>query len=254
MKNSVFEVLKKYKNNKFINNSEEIKFYNKYCEVLYDNNNFVKYTEINDLFDVVKSNIIIRSILNKNTIDKIIKEEISNHDFNTVEEIQNNIKNRFFNLPYMKYEDFKIYIPFFNISTNNIYSNEFFKLKEVPYNDLMKNYIYFLIDPFETYKLNIFESNFTELVKIYSDNTSSAYYHFNLRTIFIINDQGFIDNTIYLFDKKMKYVDTTNIVERIKPAIRAYYKNDAAEFIYSLNEEKLISHKVFRKLCKIKKI
>lgn len=251
---SVFEVLKKYKNNKFINTSEEVKFYDKYCEVLYDNNNFVKYTEINDLFDIIKSNIIIRSILNKNTIDKIIKEEINNHDFNTVEEIQNNIKNRFFNLPYMKYEDFKIYIPFFNISTNNIYSNEFFKLKEVPYNDLMKNYIYFLVDPFETYKLNIFESNFTELVKIYSDNTSSAYYHFNLRTIFIINDQGFIDNTIHIFDKKMKYVDTTNIIERIKPAIRAYYKNDIAEFIYSLNEEKLISHKVFRKLCKIKKI
>ncbi len=251
---SVFEILKKYKNNKFINSSEEVKFYDKYCEVLYDNNNFIKYTEINDLFDIVKSNIIIRSILNKNTIDKIIKEEISNHDFNTVEEIQNNIKNRFFNLPYMKYEDFKIYIPFFNISTNNIYSNEFFKLKEVPYNDLMKKYVYFLIDPFETYKLNIFESNFTELVKIYSDNTSSAYYHFNLRTIFIINDQGFIDNTIHIFDKKMKYVDTTNIIERIKPAIRAYYKNDIAEFIYSLNEEKLISHKVFRKLCKIKKI
>lgn len=251
---SVFEVLKKYRNNKFINTSEEVKFYDKYCEVLYDNNNFVKYTEINDLFDIIKSNIIIRSILNKNTIDKIIKEEINNHDFNTVEEIQNNIKNRFFNLPYMKYEDFKIYIPFFNISTNNIYSNEFFKLKEVPYNDLMKNYIYFLVDPFETYKLNIFESNFTELVKIYSDNTSSAYYHFNLRTIFIINDQGFIDNTIHIFDKKMKYVDTTNIIERIKPAIRAYYKNDIAEFIYSLNEEKLISHKVFRKLCKIKKI
>ncbi len=251
---SVFEILKKYKNNKFINSSEEVKFYDKYCEVLYDNNNFIKYTEINDLFDIVKSNIIIRSILNKNTIDKIIKEEISNHDFNTVEEIQNNIKNRFFNLPYMKYEDFKIYIPFFNISTNNIYSNEFFKLKEVPYNDLMKKYVYFLIDPFETYKLNIFESNFTELVKIYSDNTSSAYYHFNLRTIFIINDQGFIDNTIHIFDKKMKYVDTTNVIERIKPAIRAYYKNDIAEFIYSLNEEKLISHKVFRKLCKIKKI
>ncbi len=154
----------------------------------------------------------------------------------------------------MKYEDFKIYIPFFNISTNNIYSNEFFKLKEVPYNDLMKNYIYFLIDPFETYKLNIFESNFTELVKIYSDNTSSAYFHFNLRTIFIINDQGFIDNTIHIFDRKMKYVDTTNIIERIKPAIRAYYKNDIAGFIYSLNEEKLISHEVFRKLCKIKRI
>ncbi len=250
---SVFKVLEKNKNNKIINKSDEVKFYDTYCEILYDNN-FSKYTEINNCFDIVKSNIIIRSILNKNTMDKIIKEEMTNHDFNTIEEIQNNIINKIYNLPYMKYQDFKIYIPFFNIYTNNIYSNEFFKLKEEPYKDLMKNYVSFLLDPFETYKLNLFESNFTELIKIYSDNTSSAYYHFNLRVIFIINDQGYIDNIIHIFDKHMKYVNTTNIIERIKPAIRAYYKNDIAGFIYSLNEEKLISHKVFRKLCKIKKI
>ena len=250
---SVFKILEIYKNNKFINKSDEVKFYDKYCEVLYDNN-FSKYTEINNCFDIIKSNIIIRSILNKNTIDKIIKEEMTNHDFNTIDEIQNNIKERFYNLPYLKYQDFNIYIPFFNIATNNIYSNEFFKLKEIPYCDLFKNFSSFYMDPFETYKLNLFESNFTELIKIYADNTSTAYYHFNLRTIFIINDQGYIDNIIHLFDKYMKYIDTTNIIERIKPAIKSYYKNDVASFIYSLNEEKLISHKVFRKLCKIKKI
>lgn len=250
----IYDVLNKYRNNKVIFKSTEFSFYNKYCEILYDNKNFKKYTEINNLFDLIKSNIIIRIFLNKNTIDKYIKEETLNKKFNTQEQIILNIKKQINNVICMKYKNFNIYIPFFNVETNDIYINHIEKLNSKPYSDLLKNYESFLINPFENYTLNLFESGFTELVKISSDNSSTAYYHYELRTIFIINNQGYLDNIISIFDKKIKNIDNTNLMNRIKVAVEKYYNNDISGFIYSLYEEKLISNKVFRKLCKIKKI
>lgn len=83
---------------------------------------------------------------------------------------------------------------------------------------------------------------------------SNAFYHFGLRTIFIINNQGFLDNYICIFDKNMSNIDESNLIERIKIVVDAYYKNDINKFIYSLYEGKLISNKVFIKLCKVKGI
>ncbi len=253
MKN-IYSILNKYKNNRIINKSNEFSFYNKYCEILYDNVNFKKYTEINNLFDLIKANIIIRSLLNKNYIDKCIKTEFSNKKFNTKEEIICNINNKINNLIYMDYNSYKIYIPLFNLETNNIYVNYIEKMNVNPYDKLFNKFEYFLINSFEVYKLNLYESRFCELVKIIEDDTSVAYYHYELRTIFIINNQGYLDNIISIFDKNMKNINNDNIIERIKMVMLKYFEGDLSGFIYSLYEEKLISNKVFRKLCKIKRI
>lgn len=254
MKKSVFEILNKNRNIRYIYKSDEFRFYQKYKEILFDSYDFNKYADVKDNFDIIKANIILRGILNKNTLDKILKQELNNHSFNTVEQINKNIKGRAEYLTHMVINDYKIYIPFFNIATNYIYLNDFFKLNSSPYDSLFKNYSAYIIDTFECYKDKIFESQFTELVKVTNDSVSNAFYHFGLRTIFIINNQGFLDNYICIFDKNMSNIDESNLIERIKIVVDAYYKNDINKFIYSLYEGKLISNKVFIKLCKVKGI
>ena len=119
---------------------------------------------------------------------------------------------------------------------------------------MTKKYEPFLVEPFETYSVDLFNSLFTQLVKIDESRTSIAFYHYDFNAIFIINRQGTLDNIIYLFDKYLKNPHKYNIIERIKPLTRAYYNNDLAEFVNLLYKNGFVSYYVFRKICKVKKI
>jgi len=251
---TTFKILYKYRNKRAINKCNEVKFFNRYKDILKDNDSFMSYAEPFQVFDIIRGNIIIRSLLNKNTLDKIIDDEYSNKKFNLNEEINEIIREKSLELPFIRSKGFKIFIPFFNISTNLVYSKEYEKFYLEPYKDLKKKFAPFIINPFETYQLDVFDSLFTNLVKVSSDRSSVAFYHYDLKIIFIINDQGYLDSTITLFDKYLKNPNFEHIIERVKPIINAYYDADLKTFVYQLYENKLISYKVFRKLCKEKKI
>ena len=250
----IFKILKKARNKKAIKRSEEYTFFKKFKGMLKSNAAFNKYLDIEDDFDIVKANIIIRSIINKEELDSIIDEEYVTNQNESTEKIKKRIKERICDLPYIKYGNYKVYVPFFNKSTNIVYGEENEKVFQYPYISLAKKYDSFIIDPFESYNVDLFSSLFTQLVKIDESFTSVAFYHYDFNAIVIINKQGTVDNVIYLFDKYMKNPHKYNIIDKVKPLVQAYYNNDFNHFVYLLYKNDLISYHVFRKICKTSKL
>lgn len=250
---SLFDILEKNRNKKSYRHCDEISFFNKFKGMLKVNSAFSKYIDCENEFDIIKANIIIKSIINKEELDKIINDcyLTSNQD---VFEIKEQIKERISDLPYIDYDNFKVYIPFFNKATNVVYSVDNEKMSDYPYIELSKKYEPFLVNAFDTYTTDVFSSLFTQLVKVDESKTSVAFYHYDFNAIFIINRQGTLDNVIYLFDKYLINPHKFNIIERVKPLVRAYYDNDLFKFVNILYNNGLVSYIVYRKICKVKKI
>lgn len=246
----IFKILKEERNKSQIKKSEEYVFYNKFKGMLKSNSAFTKYLDVENDFDVIKANIIIRSIINKDELDSIINDEYVSSQNEDVCRIKMRINEKISDLPYISYDELKVYVPFFNKSTNLIYSKENEKIFSYPYVDLARKYDSFIVDPFETYNIDLFQSLFTQLVKIDESFTSVAFYHYDFNAIIIINRQGTLDNIIYLFDKYMTNPHKYNIIQKVKPLVNAYYNNDLSHFIYLLYKNDLISYYVFRKICK----
>jgi len=251
---SLFKELDKEKNNKVIFKSEDYQYFNENKNILKSNTFFNHYLEAKDSFDIIKANIIIEGLKNKEIIDDIIYKEYKLKDELKIEEIKSRIKEKCLDLPCLKLDEYKVFFPFFNQTTNFVYSNNNEKLLENPYKNIMEDYSSFLIDPFETYGANLFDSSFTHLVKVNEDNFTIAFYSYFLSAILIINKQGSLDNIIYLFDKHIKRPNKSRVIERIKPVIEAYYNCNLNEFVYLLFNNELISYKVFKNICKIKNI
>lgn len=250
----IFKELEKARNKKRIKNADEYKFYQEHKTLLSQNAYFDKYNECTQLFDIICANIVINGIINKNTLDNLIEEEYFDNKNENVELIKQNIKEKTLDLPYAKINDLKIYIPFFDYSTNEVYSNNNEKMFQEPYIYLRENFKPFLCNPFLYYGVDLFNSLFTKLIMVDESATCVAYYHYDFDAIFVINRQGGLDNTIFLFDKRLKKPKRSNIVERIRPLIKSYFDGNINDFIYLLYKNELISYKVFRKICNGKKL
>lgn len=254
MMSTLFGILEKNRNKKVYRHSDEMEFYNKFKGMLKIHPFFSKYLECENDFDILKANIIIKSIINKEELDKIISDCYITSNQKSIDEIKGLIKEKISDLPYIDYDNFKVYIPFFNKTTNIVYSEDNEKMNDYPYIDLNKKYDPFLVDPFSTYTTDIFTSLFTQLIKVDESKTSVAFYHYDFNAIFIINKQGTLDNIIYLFDKYLINPHKYNVIERIKPLVKAYYNNDLFEFVNILYKNGFVSYLVFRKICKVKNI
>lgn len=251
----VFEYIEKYRNKNFFKNSEENKFYNRYKGLLTMNPNFLTYLEIDNDFDVIKANIIIKSIINKEELDTVFEKALTDEEASQNQEsFSKHYEECIKDLNYIDVEDAKIYIPFFNTQTNLVYYKDFDKMQDYPYLQLRKKFDSFIINPFQTYNISLFDSKFVNLIKVGEAESCAAYFHPELFEVFIINNQGSIDNIIYLFDKFIKNPDKENIIERIKPLIESYFNNKMNDFINILYKNNFISNVIFSKICKAKDI
>lgn len=250
----LFKVLKQHRDTKFINKSSELEFFYKNRFLLKMNQIGSKLYDSSDLFDIIKANIIIKALKNKDDIDQIIHEELINHGNLGDPSIKENISEKLLDLPCIFFNTYKVYIPFFNKPTNIVYSSDFEKLQEEPYNSIDKNFVPFTVNPFEIYNSNLFDSTFTELIRIDEDLTSVAFYDYSFNTLFFINKQGSLDAAIYLFDRHMKHPSRSNVVDRLRPIVSAYYDNCLNDFVNLMFSNDLISYKLYRKICKVKKL
>ena len=126
MNHHIYKYLYEERNKKRIFSSKEYQFFKDYRYLLEENTTSINFDEVDDIFDIIKANILIKGIINKINLDLIIEEELLNKNFNTNEQIRQNILNRSRDLPYLlTNENQKIFIPFFNKSTNLIYSEKF---------------------------------------------------------------------------------------------------------------------------------
>ena len=205
---------------------------------------FKVFTELYDSeeneFDIIRANILLQGLENKELFEK----EIANiHNHGKIEHAKFivTLKERTIDQPFYDDNGVRIYIPFFSRALNEIYVSEPEKLLSLPYSELQSNYENACIDPFDVYGSELYNSYFTSLVKISSSRHVTAFFHYDTNTIYLINDQGRLDAKIVLFDKYLKKIKTTHMMERITAVVEEYFNNDRTGMINALFDNNLIS-------------
>ena len=202
------------------------------------------YEAAGEPFNVMRANVVLYACLNKammeeeaaNLKDYINTNSKTNHA-NFVKSYHEIISEE----PYYQEGNKKIFIPFFTRSLNQIYFDEPEKLLTSPYAGLKDKYQDTVIDPFDTYGSELYNSHFSRLVKIRDDDKEAAFFHYDTNTIYFVNEQGRLDATIVLFDRYIRHPNYSHMLERIKPVVDAYFDFEREELIKSLYENGFIS-------------
>lgn len=248
----IYQVLEKNKKKRDIRVFDEYKFYSKNCLKYASILSFYHFTT-NEIqpFRIIQANIIIKSEINKDLIESAL--EVFSLEATQVTSIKQDetIKNKLWDLlnkenaPYFSSGKSRIYIPIFSKTLNLIYNEESSKILEYPYTNLKDNPKISCVDLFDVYNLSLYNSPFTSLILIKEDKTSSAFYHPDFETIYIINDQGRLDLEIPLYDKYIKNHDQHRVISKVEQVVTNFYDNDYFNFMHSLYENKFISKKVY---------
>ena len=244
---SLFKLLRsKQKPRNVFKNDEEYKFFIENRHLL---NKFQKFAFLhdneNDEFEIMRANIILHGFINMQTIEMEVKSLHEYGQDTNEKEFNNALKNRIVDLPYFSERGNKIFIPFFSRAINDIYSREPMKLLKEPYASLHNHFDNTSVDPFDTYGASLYNSFFTALVKVGSNGKECAYFHYDTNTIYIVNDQGRLDESIVLFDKYLRRPNYNHMLERIIPVIERYFSNDKEGFIKALLDNHFISNKLY---------
>ena len=224
--------------------SEEFRFFLDNRHLLTKIPRFISFYDMdNDPFDIMRANIILQAYLNKNKMEQEV------HNLSTY--ISPNKKNHahfvksFHEIiseqPYYLDGKDKIFIPFFTRSLNQIYIDDPEKLLTYPYDGLMENFKDTVIDPFDTYGSELYNSHFSRLVKIRQEGKEAAFFHYDTNTIYFINEQGRLDTSVVLFDRYIRHPSYSHMLERIRPVVDAYFAFDREAFISALHEHGFMS-------------
>ena len=216
-------------------------------------------------FDIIRANILIAALSNKECIETMFMERLKEDRKLGVESSQESIvsdvKKKMLDLPYFQDGNTKIFVPVFPRSINKIYSDNFFSFQDRNFKKLLTHFEALLIDPFDTYGPELYNSFFTKLVKVKTVKGEVAYYNYDSYEIYIVNEEGRLEVSIPLFDRGLHRKNTNHMLERIEPVLNAYFENNKEEFVKRLVDNKLISssfvyknkhdeHKFFRKIDK----
>lgn len=242
----LYEMLEHHANRKRIYESKEYTYFTSHSAVLENYPIFSHYLKVEKPFDLIQANIVIKGVINKLAIENLLKEE--------PDKIKDKAAKLREKLVGFRHTGLMVYIPFFLPNHNNIYFKTPEKLLTFPYSQFIDDFDDSIIDGFDFYNYRLYDSEFSTLVYIGEDDTSRAYYHPSIQVLFIINDQGREDVTIYLFDKGLLGEDTENIVKRLMDVVKYYYEGDKVGFIDALFSNNLISEKLYKKIYKTLKI
>ncbi len=227
---------------------EEYIFFNENRGILdsfYGGNPFSLLEE--NWFNTIRSNILIRGLLNKLALERIIKEnseKLKDKSLKllSLEDVQK--------LPSFSINNEMIFMPFFSKSINLIYIKEPYKIFEFPYSELENDVTSCEVDPFDSYGFELFDSPFTKLELIDKNNKEAAFYYAENDVVYFINSQGRLDEKLFLFDKFIKHPKRTNMIERLKPVVDAYFNYNQKEMIAIMQKNGFISGKfvsIFKK-------
>jgi len=244
----LLELLKLEQKRVRLADSPEYAFFMANRHLLVDHNVFLDFYNLEDSFAIIQANIILKGILNKTAIETRLGElgkrseseagRVRHHD------IRAKLLAEKLDMPVFTDQDRECYVPIFNRAMNYIYAKEPDKLFDFPYNKLRDDFANSVVNPFETYNFAVYDSNFTRLLKLGEDRTSMAFYHLDFNTLYVVNRQGSLDVSVALFDRHLSQSDEEGIVDRLLPAVNAYFSNDRDGFVSALLEAKLISRTV----------
>ena len=244
MRNLFDYIASKAKRRKGFEKSEEFRFFLDYRHLLTRIPRFVNFYDADsDPFDVMRANIILQAFVNKTKME----EEVHNlgNSITTNKKNHDHFVKSFHEivseLPYYQDGKDKIFIPFFTRSLNEIYFDDPEKLLTYPYDGLAENFKDTVIDPFDTYGSELYNSHFSRLVKIRKEDKETAFFHYDTNTIYFINEQGRLDTSIVLFDRYIRHPNYAHMLERIKPVVDAYFDFDREAFLKALHSNGFLS-------------
>ena len=225
--------------------SEEYHFFLDYRHHLTKMNRFTYlYDSLDDDFSVMRANIILYSYLNKKSMEAEIdnlKGYINTNNKNNHANFLKAFHELIADKPYHQDGSNKIYIPFFTRALNQIYYNDPEKLLNPPYVGLLNEFNETIIDPFDTYGSELYNSPFTRLVKIKTDGKETAFFHYDTNTIYFVNEEGRLDARLVLFDRYIRRPNYSHMLERIRPVVDAYFAFDRMGMIRELHNNGFIS-------------
>ena len=239
---------KQHKNFNF-KNSDQFTYYIKHKNEL---KSFLQYPNIDSgsfVFDIICKNIYISALYNKNILDNICKDLFSSIYLTsklTFEEFIKYYHARIVDLRCFSSLEKDIYIPIYSHVLNDVYLNNPLELLKQPYSEVVDNLKGTYVDMFTTYNYKLFDSTFTKLIKIKEYDKGVAFYDFDSATIFFINSQGTLDYYLPIFDKWMKKINTSRLLNRLIPVCDSFYLNNKELIIKEMENYNLISSKMKR--------
>ena len=129
---SIFDILSSSQAPTLFSRSPEQIYYNENSYRLNELESYAYLANPIDSFGVVRGNIILRALENKETIEKLFKEYEKNSDEATIS-LKEYIENGLLSLPYLSFKGNKIYVPDFPLSIALIYSDKVERLGKTPY-------------------------------------------------------------------------------------------------------------------------
>ncbi len=230
---------------KLVAHSSYKTYYDRYSYLFSDYASLNEFDNISTPFDLVCSCIVLEGINNKLKIEgeSELYQEANLKD----ETIISSLHAR---LPYMKYMSNKIYIPFFTPIYNKPYDRNLSSLLSQPYISLRRDFQTALINPFDTYGYELFNSFFTNLIpfKVSPNKDSCAFYAIEFEMILVINDQGLLEEQINLFDTDQINRRKEHLFSRLNDLMDAYYAMDKKKFIDLLESNSFFSKKACKEI------
>ena len=225
--------------------SEEYHFFLENRHFLTKIPHFVSFYEPGaEPFNVMRANVILYGYLNKTIMESEIenlKGYINTNNKNNHSNFVKSFHEIISEQPYYQEDKMKIYIPFFTRSLNQIYFDEPEKILTSPYVGLKDKYQDTVIDPFDTYGSELYNSHFSRLVKVATGDKETAFFHYDTNTIYFVNEQGRLDASVVLFDRYLRHPSYSHMLERIRPVVEAYFNFNREDFLRLLHENGFIS-------------
>ncbi len=235
--------------NRFVK-SDEMTFFLSNRVVLAPFESMNKFLKASDPFQIVRANILIRGLLNKKMIEKLYHEKNRKKKNDSSLSLEEFMALGMSDLPYLHYQNEKIYIPSFSSTLNRIYSRDFTKLGKEPYENLFSTFEPLLIDAFDYYGNALYDSYFTKLVKISEQGNVITCFDYDADALYFINDQGRLDAKLALFDKYLEKVNKTHMITRLLNVSDAYFNRDKEGLITALLENGFVSLRFISEYCK----
>lgn len=250
MKVSFYDFLSTHQaSNRFLK-SDEMAFFLGNRVLLTPLETMIPFLKASDSFSITRANILIRGLLNKKTIERLFSDQKKKKEKGNYVPFNDYMEMGTSDLPYLTYKEEKIFIPFFPLSLNHLYSADYEKLDHAPYKSLLSNFESLCIDAFDYYGSALFDSYFTKLVKIKEVGKVSAFFDYDAETFYFINDEGRLDAKLALFDKYLEKPVRSHIAKRLVSVADAYFYEDKNALIDVLFKNGFIS---LRLICEYRK-
>ena len=240
----------------FFNAGMENRYFLDHSSLLAVTPTFKRFSRAQAPFDIVRANIILRSIVNKRKIDETYVAlsrayrkdgEIRHDDEAAIKSVMAEVKKE---LPCLTLENGeRIYVPILPKSLNQAYDTHPMRFEEKGYKALLGNqYDMMVIDPFDAYGYKLFDSYFTNWILIRECNGVGAFFDYDSLSIYFINSQGRLDARICVFDRAIRKRYTNHMMERITPVVDAYFRDDREGLYRELVDNQLISSKLIYRI------